>query len=165
MAYADIPALKRSIVEQLAEIMPDCPVLNKAVQVDYAHPGANLQRPTHVWMFNARMVSEYGSMGAGTKRRDQVWTLQLLIEHWQAARTIDGSGANELQQQIEAVVVDIAGRIDQWIAANPTLGQTTSGSVPVDHATFAGFVLEQGEHANGAAARGTVDITVRIRPK
>lgn len=165
MAYTDIPALKRSIVDQLAAVMPTCLVLNQPVPVDYAYPGHNNQRPTHVWMFNARLVSDYGSMCAGTKRRDQLWTLQILIEHWQAALTVDAAGSNELQQQVEAVVVDIAGRIDQWVAANPTLGQTTSGSVPVDYATFAGFVLEQGEHPNGAAARGTVDITVRIRPK
>jgi len=165
MAYVDVPTLKRSIVDQLAEVMPDCPVLSKRVPVDYAWPGQKNQRPTHVWMFNARMLSEYGSMGAGTKRRDQVWTLQLTIEHWRSAVAVDASGSNELQQQIEAVVVDIAGRIDQWIASHPTLGQSTTGSVPVDYARFAGFVLEQGEHPNGAAARGTVDIEVRIRPK
>jgi hypothetical protein len=165
MAYADIPTLKRAIVDQLAAIMPDCPVTNKPVPVDYAYPGQKNQRPTHVWMFNARCLSEYGSMGAGTKRRDQLWTLQLVVEHFRDARAVDGSGSNELQQQIEAVVVEISGLIDQWVATHPTLGQNTPGSVPVDHATFAAFALEQGEHATGAAARGTVDITVRIRPK
>lgn len=164
MAFVDIATLKRSIVDQLAEIMPNDPD-GRHIAVDYAWPGTENQKPTHVWLFNARCVSEYGAMGAGRKRRDQVWTLQFVIEHWRDGRTLDGQGRNVLQEKVDATVAEIAGVIDDWIATNPTLGQTAAGDVPVDFATFNGWTLEQGERATGASARGTVDITVRIRPK
>jgi hypothetical protein len=61
--------------------------------------------------------------------------------------------------------VQIAGLIDEWVAANPQLGQTTSSDVPVDFASFDSFTLEQGLPESGATARGTCTISVRIRPK
>lgn len=165
MAYVDMVTLKRVIVDELAARMPECPVTTRPVPVDYAWPGSDHQKPTHVWMFNARSVSDYASMGAGTKRRDQTWTLTLLIEHYRDGRTVDDTSRNVLQADVDQTVTDIAGIIDDYIATDPKLGQTTTGSVPVDYATFAGFTLEQGERATGASARGTVEITIRLRPK
>jgi hypothetical protein len=165
MAYVDIATLKRSIVDQLAAIVPDCEVTGQPVPVDYAWPGQDAQRPTHMWLFNARCISEYGAMGAGRKRRDQIWTLQLVIEVQRKGRALDVSGRNVLQEVADRVVIDLAGLVDNWIAGDPKLGQTTSSDVPVDFATFNGYTLEEGVFDGGASARGTVDITVRIRPK
>ena len=165
MAYVDIPALKRSVVDQLAAIMPQR-WDGAEIPFDYAWPGTANQKAAHVWLFNARCVSEYGSLGAGRKRRDQTWTLEIVIEVLREGVVIDpATGLNVGQELADAAVVEIAGLIDEWIAENPTLGQTTSTDVPVDFATFDTFVLEQGEHATGASARGTVAISVRIRPK
>lgn len=164
MAWVDIPRLKRSVVEQLREVMPSLDGWPE-IRVDYAYPGEKHQRPVHVWLFNARCVSEYGAMGAGRKRRDQTWTFEVVIEAVHQGASVDGQGFNIGQERADAIVTEIAGAIDDYVATNPTLGQTQSGDVPVDHATFSGFTLEEGQHATGAATRGTCAITIRIRPK
>jgi hypothetical protein len=164
MAYADIPTLKRSFAAQLEEIMPT-DWDGKHVPVDYAWPGTDQQRPLHVWLFNARSTSTPGPMGGRPYRRDQTWALDVVIEGVHKGATLDRSGRNVLQEKVDAAIVQIAGLIDEWVAANPQLGQTTSSDVPVDFASFDSFTLEQGLPESGATARGTCTISVRIRPK
>lgn len=165
MAYVDPVALKLVLVDQLSEVMPNA-AGEQPIPVDYAWPGPALQRRTgHVWLFNARCVSEYGAMGAGRKRRDQVWTFEVVAEVVHEGEAVDGSGRNTGQAKADATLVAIFGAIDDYVATNPTLGQTTTGDVPVDFATFDGYTIEQGQHATGASVRGTGVITVRIRPK
>ena len=165
MAYADIPTLKRSLVNQLAEILPNDWDGN-ACRIDYAHPGEKLQRQLHVWFFNARCVSEPGSMGAGRKRRDQVWQLTLMVQAMRKTRTVDpATSQNVGQEKLDAYVMAVFGAIDEWVADNSTLGQTTNNDVPVDYATVDTFTLEEGISPTGAGAVGTLTISVRIRPK
>lgn len=166
MAYVDLPALKRSLVAQLAEAMPRTDDGNQ-IPVDYAWPGsAHQRRRGHVWLFNARCVSEYGAMGAGRKRRDQVWTFEIVAEVVYDGAAIDPATKRNIgQEQADATVVLIFGTIDDFVAENPTLGQTGAGDVPVDFAMFGGYTIEQGQPDKGASVRGTGTITVRIRPK
>ncbi|MTA13494.1 MAG: hypothetical protein F2534_12910 [Actinobacteria bacterium] len=164
MAYVDIVALRRSIVAQLAEIMPTN-WLGKPVPVDYAWPGSDLQQPLHVWVFSARCESRYDAMGAGTKRRDQTWTVDVVIEAIRKDPTLDRSGRNVMQAEVDAAVMQVFGVIDDWIAADPKLGQTSTSDVHVDFATLTAFTLEQGLPDVGATARGTCTISARIRPK
>lgn len=164
MAYVDVPALKRSLVDQLQLVMPTDWDGNEA-RIDYAWPGASHQRPLHAWFFNARCLSEPSSMGAGTKRRDQTWELVIRIEAKRQKPAVDGQGRNVGQELADAAVMSVAGMLDDWIARNPKLGQTTAADVPVDYASFASFTLEEGVVDTGVGAVGTFTFTVRIRPK
>lgn len=165
MAYVDIPALKRSIVDQLAaEVLPDG-FDGKPIPVDYAWPGIDNQKPVHVWMFNAAVTSEPRAQMSGRKRRDQTVELTIVFEAVKQGATVDRSGRNVLQEIVDAKIAEIAGSIDEWLADNPTAGQTSSSDVPVDWARFDGWTLEQGVLDGGASARGTVRISIRTFPK
>lgn len=164
MAYVDVPALKRSIVDQLAQVLPDG-FDGKPIPIDYAWPGTDKQKPVHVWMFNATTASEPRGQMAGRKRRDQTVTLDIVVEVIKQGATVDQSGRNVLQEAVDAKITEIVGVIDEWIADNPTAGQTSSADVPVDWARFDGWTLEQGVLTGGASGRGTVRISIRTFPK
>lgn len=164
MAFVDIVALRRSIAAQLEPLMP-ANWQGKPVPVDYAWPGSDHQQPLHVWVFNARCESRPDTMSTGTKRRDQTWTIDIVIEAIRKDPTLDRAGRNVLQAEVDSAVVQVFGVIDDWIATDPKLGQTSTSDVHVDFATLTAFVLEQGLPDVGATARGTCTVSARIRPK
>jgi hypothetical protein len=165
MPYNELRRLKLFLVDAWAEsVMPVDPATDRLVPIDYAWPGP-YQKPTHVWFYNGRVESDYGPMGAGTKRRDQTVTFNAVIECTRVGKTVDAEGRNVLQQQADEMVEMIAGRIDQWVAQNPTLGQTVAGMVPVDFARFQSFELAGGPTTNGVGTTGLVQISYRTRPK
>lgn len=164
MSYIDIPRVKRSVADQLAAVLPN-DIDGLKVRVDYAWPGAEAQRPVHIWFFGGRLVSEPDGQMSGRRRRDQTVTLPLVIEVQVEGRTLDGQGYNVLQEKADGIVNQIVGMIDEWLADNPTAGQTSSDDVPVDAATFGSFTLQEGLSATGATARGTCEISLRMYPK
>ena len=158
MAYNLLTTLKRGLVVELAQILPSDTV------VEYAWPGSKYQKPVHVWTANGSTVSQPSTMRAGRKRRDQRVTFDVIIECYETAKTVDAQGVNVLQEVADEKVETIAGLIDEWIADNPLLGQTTTSSLPVDYATFDGFTLTHGPTDTGCAARAVCTISVRLRP-
>jgi hypothetical protein len=164
MAYVDIPALKRSLVDQLAEIMPN-DWEGEPSRIDYAHPGDQHQRRLHAWFFNGRGLSEPATQSAGRKRRDQTWTLTIMVQASRQIGTVDGSGFNVGQEKADAAVMKVLGLLDEWIADHPTLGQTSPTDVRVDSAQVAGFDLQEGVVATGVGSVGTFSFTFRARPK
>jgi len=163
MAFNDLPRLKLYLVDQWAQIMPVDEQTGRQVPVDYAWPGDH-QKPTHVWLPNERTTSQPGAQRAGRKRRDQSVSFDVVIECSRTGRTIDPSGRNVLQQTTDIVVSTIAGLLDEWIADNPKLGQTSPGMVPVDFATFDSFESAGGPSPTGVKTIGLCQITYRIRP-
>lgn len=164
MAYDQISRVKRSMVAALAEIMPGSEATGFPVPVHYAWPGAEHQRPLHVWFANARTVSQPSTQRAGRKRRDQTVTFDIIVECRLKGATRDKNGVNVLQEQADAQVEEIVGLIDEWVADNPLLGQTTSDDVPIDWATFDGWTLTHGPESDGCGAIGVVTISYHIRP-
>lgn len=164
MAYVDIPALKRSVVDQLEPLMPLTPD-GKQIPFDYAHPGIDHQKMAHVWLFGARCLSVPSTQSAGRKRRDQTWSLTIQIEAIDPGPVVDATARNIGQQRVDALVMEIAGIIDEWVAEYPTLGQTYDYSVPVEWAQVDSITLEEGVRDNGSAAACQVVISARIRPK
>lgn len=163
MAYNDQIRLKLYLVDAWNQIMPTDTSTGMSVPVDYAWPGVH-QKATHVWMPNQRTASQPGAMKAGRKRRDQTSSFDVVIEASLKGRTLDPSGRNVLQQEADQIVSDVAGLIDEWVADNPTLGQTATGMIPVDYATFDSFNSEGGPTTDGVRTVGICQITYRLRP-
>ena len=164
MAYVDIPTLQRSLVDQLAAIMPSDWDGNES-RIDYAFPGVAQQRALHAWFFDARGLSVPSTQSAGRKRRDQTWSMSIMVQAMRPVRTLDDSGLNVGQETVDAAVMEVLGLFDEWIADNPTLGQTSSSDPRVDSAQAESFQLQQGAVANGVGAIGTFTFTFRALPK
>ena len=158
MAYDQPRRVKQTMVAALADLMPD------GVPVEYAWPGTNGQKPTHVWFVGARTLSEPYAMRAGRKRRLQATSFDIVIEAKLTGQTVDGAGVNVLQEQADEIVEQIAGIIDEWVADNVTLGQTASTDVPVDDASFDSFTLTHGPVDTGVVSIGVITISYRLRP-
>jgi hypothetical protein len=164
MAYDQARRVKQTMVEALAAVMPTDPETGESVPVDYAWPGTNHQQVCHVWFVGARTESTYGGMRAGRKRRDQVTTFDIVIERKLLGQIVDGDGVNVLQAQADELVEDVAGVIDEWIADNVTLGQTTASDVPVDYGSVVSFVLTHGPIDVGVMSVGVLTVQYRLRP-
>jgi hypothetical protein len=164
MAYYELSRVKRSMVEALAAIMPNNEATGQAIPVHYAWPGSQRQAPVHVWFVGGRTVSSPSTMRAGRKRRDQTTTFDIVVECNMKGPTLDEFGVNVLQEQADQVVEEIVGLIDEWIADNPQLGQTTSTDVPIDYATFDSSQLAHGPLDNGCASIALCTVSYRLRP-
>lgn len=158
MAYDQTRRIKQTMVTALADVVPD------GVPVDYAWPGTNQQKETHVWFVGARTVSEPYAMRAGRKRRLQTTEFDVIIETHLKGPTLDGGGVNVLQARADELVESVAGVIDEWVADNVTLGQTASTDVPVDHGSVSSFTLSHGPVENGVTSIGVLTITYTLRP-
>jgi hypothetical protein len=163
MAYDQARRVKHTMIAALAELLPADDATGQPVPIDYAWPG-KAQRSTHVWFVGARTVSEPYAMRAGRKRRLQATAFDIVIEAHLQGATLDAEGRNVLQEQADEIVEEIAGIIDEWVADNVTLGQTTTGSVPIDDASFDSFTLTHGPVDTGVVSVGVVTISYRLRP-
>jgi hypothetical protein len=164
MAYNHLSRVKGSMATALAKIMPTNPATGTAIPVDYAWPGTQRQHPTHVWFAGGRTLSGPSTLKAGRKRRDQTVSFDIIVESRIKGPTVDSNGVNVLQQQVDEIVEEIVGLIDEWVADNPLLGQTTSSDVPIDWATFDSWTLTHGPEDNGCAALAVVTISYKLRP-
>lgn len=164
MAYDQLWRVKTSMATALAEVMPNDADTGRPVPVHYAWPGHDHQKVTHVWFAGGRKVSEPGAQRAGRKRRNQTTTFDIVIECHLTGKTLDANGENVLQVRADEIVEEIAGVIDEWVADNPLLGQTTSSDVPVDWSTFDLFTLVNGPESTGCASRGICTISYHLRP-
>lgn len=165
MAYNQLATVKAAVAAGLAAVMPVDEQTNEVIPVHYAWPGQQHQRPTHVWLAGGRAVSDPAGMVAGRKRRDQRWSFDVIIECARRGQTVDDTGTNVLQRDADEIVEEIAGLVDEWVAANPKLGQTTTNDVHVDYGLVDSFTLEHGPTPDGVAARMIVTLTYRIRPR
>lgn len=164
MAYDQLSRVKRSMAEALAEAMPNNESTGHPIPVHYAWPGSAKQAPTHVWFVGGRTVSGPSTQKSGRKRRDQTTTFDIVVECNMKGPTLDEFGVNVLQEKADQVVEEIVGLIDEWIADNPLLGQTTSSDVPVDSSRFEGWSLIHGPLDNGCASIGLCTVSYRLRP-